>query len=268
MIIGIIVAALACVVLYALWEPYWHSATDEVVAIEGLPPAFEGFSILHLSDIHGRVRVFHWRKFREWLAAVDMVAITGDLYSPSIPRDRLKRELDRLTAPCGVYYISGNHDYRHGQFFVEPWRPGERLLDNRVIELERDGQKILLAGLPDFVKGDPKWDTLRDALHRREEPAILMAHRPDAWLLTGIERIALILSGHTHGGQVTVFGLFAPLRHNHVPHHFVAGRLEVPGKPVLITSRGLGTSELPIRFGARPEIIRIRLTVKKGDRHE
>lgn len=254
--IGVVLAAL---VAYALWEPYRIQATEHVVAVENLPSAFEGITILHLSDIHGRVGVFSFKPFLRWLAEADMVAITGDLYSPTLSRRRLARQLERLAAPLGVYYISGNHDYRGGRLAVEPWVPGRRLLDNRVESIERAGQSLHVAGLPDFVKGSPEWDRVLDQLRVLDGPCVLLAHRPDAWMLPGVDRVSVILAGHTHGGQVAVPGYGAVLKHNNIPGRYAAGRLKEPGRPVLITSRGLGTSELPIRFFARPEVIRVRL---------
>lgn len=256
-IVGAIIVGL---LLYALWEPYWIQASEHTVVVPGLPAAFEGFRILHLSDIHGRVGVFSWGPFLRWLAETDMVAVTGDLYSPTRGRRRLAARLSQLTAPDGVYYISGNHDYRNGNLSVEPWQPGESCIDNAVRAIDRQGAKLWIAGLPDFVKGKPDWDTVRRELEGNSGPAILLAHRPDAWQLPGIERVSLILSGHTHGGQVVIPGFGAPLRHNRLPGRYVAGRLDKPGYPVLITSRGLGTSELPVRFGSRPEVLLIRLT--------
>ncbi|MCY0880274.1 MAG: metallophosphoesterase [Firmicutes bacterium] len=240
-------------------ESYHWSATEYRVEISNLPDAFHGFSILHLSDLHGRVGVFSWPPFQEWLAQADLVAITGDLYSPTRRRAPLARRLDALAAPEGVYYVSGNHDYRARRLMVSPWEPGGRLLDNRVVTLTRAGQRLLVAGLPDLVLGQPDWLGVRRALEASLDVAILLSHRPDAWLLPGVERVALILAGHTHGGQVVLPGLGALARHTRIPGGYVAGRLETPSRPVLITSRGLGTSELPIRWGARPEVVRVVL---------
>lgn len=265
MILTIVIGLVVVLGCYALIEPYWVQASEHMVEVPGLPEPFDGFTILHLSDIHGRVGFFSGRRFREWRRKADMVAITGDLYSPTLSRARLARRLDTLRAPAGVFYISGNHDYRHGRLSVEPWQPEERLLDNRVRAIERGGATLLVTGLPDFVKGLPDWDKVRRELLDKSAPVILLAHRPDAWLLPGVERVSLILAGHTHGGQVTIPGIGAPLKHNHVPGGYVAGRLDAPNKPVLITSRGLGTSELPIRFLARPEIILIHLVKSKTD---
>ncbi|NMP22284.1 metallophosphoesterase [Sulfobacillus harzensis] len=249
----------AALLAYALGEPYWIRAVEHTVEVPDLPDQFHGFSILHLSDIHGRVGVFSWRPFLRWLAEADMVAVTGDLYSPSLPRHRLAARMRQLSAPDGVFYISGNHDYRGGKLMVEPWDPGDQLIDNQVREIRRGDASLWIAGLPDFVKGRPDWSAVRRQLQERSGPAILLAHRPDAWLLEGVERVSLILAGHTHGGQVVIPVYGAPLKHNRVPGRYVAGRLESPDKPVLITSRGLGTSELPVRFLARPEVLMIRL---------
>lgn len=257
--------ALLLLLGYALIEPYRIKVTEYQVAIAGLGQALEGLTILQLSDLHGRVGVFYWPPFLRRLAVSDVVVITGDLYSPTLPRTRLARYLDQLHAALGVYYISGNHDYRGGELRVNPWEPGERRLDNRVVRLERDGQYLLLAGLPDFVMGQPRWDLVRSALEQSNAPAVLLAHRPDAWFLPGVERVGLILAGHTHGGQVRFPWVGALLRHNRLPGRYVAGRLDVAGHPVLITSQGLGTSELPVRFLTRPEVIVVRLTAKKEE---
>lgn len=240
-------------------EPQWIRGVEYTVRIKGLAPPFSGLTILHLSDLHGRVEVFLSPKFRTWFARCDMIVITGDLYALSLPRRRLAQALDQLRAPLGVWYVSGNHDYRQGRLAVAPWRPGTRNLDNRAVAIERNGARMWLAGLPDLVKGRPDWPGLRDRLNHVDEPVILLAHRPDAALLPGAERAALVLSGHTHGGQVTIPGIGAVFKHNRLPGRYAGGPWYGPGGPVVITSRGLGTSELPVRLGARPELVRIRL---------
>lgn len=260
---GAIGLVLAGLLGYALWEPYRLKVTHHRIVIPDLAAEFEDFTILQLSDIHGRVGVFSWRPFLAWLVKADLVAVTGDLYSPTLSRTRLARHLDQLQAPSGVFVVSGNHDYRQGTLYIEPWAVGDKCLDNRVIAIERNGKKLLIAGIPDLVKGSPQWAEVLHTLKTTSDPAILLSHRPDAWLLDGIERVSLILSGHTHGGQVKIPGLGALVRHNHLPSGYVAGRLDRPGHPVLITSQGLGTSELPVRFLTRPEVIVVQLSTGK-----
>jgi predicted MPP superfamily phosphohydrolase len=250
---------LAAGLIVSTLESYHWLAVEYRVKIADLPEAFDGFSILHLSDLHGRVGVFSWAPFQQWLATADLVAVTGDLYSPTRPRGPLAQRLDALSAPYGAYYVSGNHDYHQNRLAVEPWQPGSRLLDNRVLPIQKHGETLLLAGLPDLVRGSPNWHQVLGVLRASSHRAVLLSHRPDAWLLPGIERVSLILAGHTHGGQVVLPGLGVLVRHTRIPEPYVAGRLESPGRPVLITSRGLGTSELPIRWGARPEVVRVVL---------
>ncbi|WP_242939530.1 metallophosphoesterase [Sulfobacillus thermosulfidooxidans] len=244
----------------AVIEPRWIQFTRYDIAIPNLPKSFDGFSILHLSDFHGRVGAFSFLKKMKITA--DIVAVTGDLFAwKTLPRSRIAHALDQLRAPEGVYFVSGNHDYRNGRLDVTPWNVGERLLDNRVIPLRRGEDTLWLAGIPDLVKGQPDWEKINAEIPQ-EAAAILLSHRPDAVLTPYASRFGLILSGHTHGGQVTVCGRFIPVRHTHVGKGYAWGKWIGPKGTVLITSRGLGSSELPIRFGARPQIVYIRLSLE------
>ncbi len=244
-------------------EPAWIRAVSYEVPLRNLAPAFDGFTILHLSDLHGRVGVFSY--LRRHRLAADLIVVTGDLYSwGTLPRSRVAQHLDSLSAPDGVYYVSGNHDYTKERLATEPWAPGARLLDNRAVRIARGPDGLWLAGIPDLVKGQPQLAQVAEALGGADEPCVLLSHRPDAVLLGPAKRFGLILSGHTHGGQVTFFGRWVPVRHTRVGNHYAGGMCRCPSGPVLITSRGLGASELPVRFGARPEIVRITLRADQG----
>lgn len=246
---------------WGLFEPEWIRPVTYRVPLPGLPSAFEGFTILHLSDLHGRVGVFASSAFRAWSAVADLVVVTGDLYHPGWPRARLAGQLGRITGQNPVYFVSGNHDYAKGRLHVEPWHPGESLLDNRVVAIRRGEAVLWLAGVPDLIKGKPDLPGVVRAMG--EGPAILLSHRPDGARLAEAPRFGLTLAGHTHGGQVVIPGWGAPLKHNRIGGGYVAGPLALEGGRWLITSRGLGTSELPIRFWCRPELVRIILT-KEG----
>ncbi len=247
-------------------EPHWVSLREIHLTISGLDAEFEGFSILHLSDLHGRVGVFSKQSVQNALQSCDMIALTGDLYAPSLDRRRLARIIDTWDRDK-LYYVSGNHDYRQGKLDTSPWEPDATLLDNRAVCLTRHDSELWIAGIPDLVKGSPKLDKVLRSVPTGP-PAILLSHRPDGWLLPGTERFQLVLSGHTHGGQVRIPGFGAVFRHNHVPDRFVSGLYKRPGHPILITSRGLGMSELPVRFMARPEILHIILHTTKERRKE
>ncbi|MCY0881714.1 MAG: metallophosphoesterase [Firmicutes bacterium] len=255
-----IVGALAAGVAGYSWlvEPHWIELTEYRLNLEHWPHELNGFFILHLSDLHGRMEVFSLPRFKAWCKQADMIVVTGDLFSSIFPRIQLARALDQLTAPYGVYYISGNHDYRQETLWVDPWQPGSRLLDNKAVHIGPPTQGFWLAGLPDLVKGQPDMAQTLSQIHS-DEPAILLSHRPDIALDPRARRFQLVLSGHTHGGQIAVPWYGALLRHTHLPGRYAAGLWRKAGYPLVLTSRGLGTSELPMRFASRPQVLGIRL---------
>lgn len=252
-----LVTLLVLAAVYGILESRWIRPVTYQVAIANLPQEFNGLSILHLSDLHGRVEIFSHRTFRQWADEADMIAVTGDLYQPGLGRTRLAAELDRLRQDHTAFLVSGNHDYHHGHLFMDPLPTDRWLIDNQGIALIRGEARLWIAGLPDLVLGAPDWTKMLSQIG--EGPAILLSHRPDAAIRPEAKRFQLVLSGHTHGGQIVFPLVGALLKHNHVGGGYVAGRHQVEQGPVLITSRGLGTSELPMRFLCRPELVRVVL---------
>jgi predicted MPP superfamily phosphohydrolase len=244
--------------LAAVWavgvEPFWIRPVTYEVRFADWPPELDGLTVVQLSDLHGRVRAFRRPWVQEWLGQADVIALTGDLYSPTIPRRRLVTWLQRLDAER-LLYVSGNHDYRRRRLRIEPWRPPPAVvLDNRVVARQRRRAVYYVAGLPDLREGSPDWAVL-DAMP--DGPTILLTHRPDAVLHPAARRADLVLAGHTHGGQVALPRWGPILRHTRLPRRAAAGlSWPFPGQ-ALVVSRGLGTSELPVRFWARPEVVRV-----------
>lgn len=178
--------------------------------------------------------------------------------------------LSVLRAPLGTYAILGNHDWWHGPVPGMKGGPeevrqalraiGVRVLENEATLVDRGGKRFWLAGLADQLahptappghKGaDDISGTLRQV--RDEAPVIMLAHEPYAFARMP-ERVALTLSGHTHGGQIVVPGvgpLVTPSRRYNYGHYVENGRN-------LVVSGGLGESGLPARFGVPPEILEI-----------
>ena len=256
-IAGLVILAAA----YGVLESRWIRPVTYEVEVEGLPREFDGFTILHLSDLHGRVEVFSHPVFRSWLNAADVVAVTGDLYHPGLRRKRLAVILDRLRRGHAAFLVSGNHDYHRGRLFVVPLPVDGWLLDNRATVITRGDKRLWIGGLPDLVVGKPEWNRMLASIG--EGPAVLLSHRPDAAVAPEARRFQVVLSGHTHGGQIVFPWIGALVKHNQVDGRYVAGRYDVAGGPVLITSRGLGTSELPMRFLCRPELVRVVLRARE-----
>ncbi len=260
--------AVAATVVYAtLIEPRWLQTTSPRIHIRGLPRALEGLRIALLSDMHaGAGRSLRWVRAAVRLALrarPDLVALTGDFAADDQPDfERVFEALAPLQAPLGVYAVPGNHDYIVG---IERWRGAllaqRRIHDltNRAALLDVGGARLCIAGVDDFYEGRPTLAFLLPPEAR--DLTILLAHGPDQaeQLRRCGDAIDLVLSGHTHGGQVRLPFLGAPINSATNRDLYTEGLRRRPWTQVY-TSRGIGTVHLPIRFLARPELALIRLT--------
>lgn len=236
------------------------------VKVPGLPAALNGFTIVQLSDIHigPTIRKRHLDRIVDSVNSqnADVVAITGDLVDGSVPELREHvAPLRRLQAKEGRYFVTGNHEYYAG---VVPWmaelkRLDIRVLHNEHIVIERDGAKLVLAGVTDFNAGhfdeshrsDPK-ASLADA-PGDASVKLLLAHQPRSAAAAAEAGFDVQLSGHTHGGQFWPWNHFVRFQ-----QPFTAGLHRLDELQVYV-SRGTGYWGPPKRFGAPSEITRVRL---------
>lgn len=246
-------------------ETRWLRITRLTVHLPGLPAAFEGYRIAHLSDLHLGVRLNHAR-LPVIAAAVqrehpDLIALTGDFATGG--RDGLAEGpalLGALRAPDGAWAVLGNHDYFAGPDRVMAMLDAAEigLLHNASHTLRRGDDTLVLAGTDDAVQGAPD---LRAALEGAppDQPAILLAHAPDfAPRAAADPRIALQLSGHSHGGQICLPGgrpLILPRGGKAHP----AGLYTIGGLQLFVTV-GTGTGWIVARLNCRPEFAVITLT--------
>lgn len=231
-----------------------------------------GLRIAFLSDLHAgcfcSAAELELLFARTLLLRPDLVALGGDLVG-SRPRDLTAYDgpLQRLTDRVPVFAVPGNHDREWGgppevwQEFLE--RRGVILLANRGARIRRGADSLWLCGVDDLTHGRP--DTRR-ALFGRDhgEPTLVLAHQPDHFDEFVDERVDLMLSGHTHGGQIKVRGraLIHHSRHGYVEGAFAAQRGQlgaVGGVSRLHVSRGAGCSLLPLRIGSPVELTLVRL---------
>jgi predicted MPP superfamily phosphohydrolase len=237
------------------------------VAIEGLPEAFDGYRIVQISDLHcgpfaSGQRVARWVDAANRLEP-DMVAVTGDLIaSGSAFIDVVARALGGLRARDGAFAAMGNHDYfGDGEAMVSALESaGLTVLRNRGVELRREGGAIYLAGV------DDTWTRRHDvarALAARPAgmPAVLLAHDPVLFPEAAQHGVDLVLSGHTHGGQVAVPLLARKLNLARLITQFTNGVYK-SGTSTLYVNRGLGTTGPPVRLAVAPEIA--VLTLKRA----
>lgn len=212
----------------------------------------------------------------------DIVVLLGDfsashkLKTRTVAPEEWAEALAVLRAPLGVHAILGNHDWwddlaaqRTGKGPVLGRRMLERVgvpvYENDVVRLEKDGRPFWLAGLGSqmaFIRGRRKRafrtfegvDDLDGTLAKVSDdaPVILLAHEPDIFPRVP-ERVALTLSGHTHGGQVRLLG-FSPTLQSRFGNRYAYGHIREDDRN-LIVSGGLGCSVLPVRLGVPPEIV-------------
>lgn len=265
------VGVMAVVVPALLWGFYVsrRPQTRRVeVEIAGLDPSLDGFRIVQITDVH--IGETLGRKFARQVALhvnslePDLVAITGDMIDG--PVSRLHEDvqpLGEMRGKHGVFYVTGNHEYYHGgsSWEAEARRLGFTVLHNehRVVA---EG-KLVIGGVTD-VEGArfsdahaPRVD-LTFAQAPIGVPRVLLAHQPRFAKLAKDASIALMLSGHTHGGQIFPFMVFVRLQ-----QPVVRGYHRIDGVPTY-TSNGTGYWGPPFRIGPRGEITELILRTPKS----
>jgi predicted MPP superfamily phosphohydrolase len=266
---------------YALvLEPRRFVIARHTIALRGLPRALDGLRLVQLTDIHHGP----WLSLGYVRAVVeaanglepDLVCLTGDYVHHSAAYiDPVVAELARLRPRVASVAVLGNHDW---------WEDVERmraaLAATEVVLLDNDrrvltpGRRLVAAaaeGLAVCGVGD-LWEDRPDyarALGGLPEtlPRLLLSHNPDVaeepGLVGGGLRVDLMLSGHTHGGQVVLPGVGAPITSSHYGQKYARGLVQGPACPVFVCP-GIGVSGLPLRFGVPPEIAVLELRTAVG----
>ena len=262
-------AMLTCAAMGIPWRPVRVHRLD--VPIARLGAAFHGLVIAQLTDLHVGPMTGEGES-RGWIERVnrmdaDYVFVTGDLVvggADWVPA--VERLLASIRARRGVFAVMGNHDYfGHAEEAIRAMylRLGYVLLDNEHRVIERDGSRLVVAGIDDTWRG--RADLVR-ALDGAPAgvPIVLLAHDPDVFPEAARLGVALQVSGHTHGGQIAVpflgrrFSLLARFG-----QRFVQG-LYTEGAATMYVGAGLGTTAAPVRIGMPPELPVLRLVAEDG----
>lgn len=254
--------------LFGLWHPYCWLLTHraEIATATLTPPQWprraDGLRILHVSDIHCgpflRPDLLGDLLRRLMRLRPDMVAITGDVVEGRLDDlDGFLPALGVLTdAPLGAWYCLGNHDYFTGvpEVVLDRLRSvGIRTLRNEAALVRGAGKEFVLGGVDDRSFGTRDWPRL---LAPHGTPHLLLAHQPDDFYDAERRGIALVLAGHTHGGQIRFRGLGPIVRQS---RFFLDEGVYAHGAGMLVVSRGLGAVGLPWRTGALPEAVLLTL---------
>jgi uncharacterized protein len=246
----------------------WRSAdrfsvSEERIWLDALPSAFHGLRVVQISDIHhGLFLPEEWLsqavQQANWLKP-DIIALTGDFVTYSRRNIGPAAELlGRLRARYGVFAVLGNHDFRVDAEAITQALRRQRIdvLRNRHVTVWFGGESIYVSGVDDYGYGADLRRAMRGV--PREAATILLAHNPRVIHLASRHNVSLVLSGHTHGGQVnlpllgTVYGR-SPER---LRYKIGWDRM---GATQIYVSRGIGTIVLPWRLRCPAEITHLEL---------
>jgi predicted MPP superfamily phosphohydrolase len=250
-------------------EPTWLEVNALEIPVTGLPSGFAGVRVVQLSDLHcsRRVNEAYLGEAVELAQhqKPDLVALTGDFIHAGYKHiEEAARVVSRLQAPLGVWAVLGNHDYsvrnslgrrKHPLLFQAVAdaliQHGVRVLNNESVVLSRHEQQIYLVGLADL------WSRAFHPLHALAHldpriPRLVLAHNPVSIEHLHGHRCDLMLSGHTHGGQVNLprLGRIALGKHG---KRYAAGLYRF-AHGHLYVNKGVGVGSVPVRFNVRPEV--------------
>lgn len=258
------------------WQCWGLQTTRAEVALPGLPQGFDGYRIVHLSDLHGHQ---YGEDSGELLDRVregspDLIVVTGDLIDQQSQLAMVPALAQGLAAVAPTYYVTGNHEWALGTGAVRELKGvlaqcGVTVLSNQYQILERDGARIALAGVddPNGYADQTSPEELAAAI-QADQPGLftlLLAHRNDHFGQYANAGYDFVMSGHGHGGIVRlplVGGLIGTDRRLFPP--WTAGAYTV-GDSTLFVSRGLGNNTVPykgFRIFDRPELAVVTLRAK------
>jgi uncharacterized protein len=244
---------------YSVANAYNVRVTSLNIKLANLPASWQGKKIVWISDIH--LGAIHNLKFAQRLAdkiqelKPDLIFIGGDLY------DGVKADLDKLVQPFAklnqsfdTYFITGNHEEfsDKAKYLEAVKKTGIKVLDNEMISL--DGLQLIGVDYNDSHNRQNLESILAKANINRQLPAILLKHEPKDIDLAEQAGVSLVISGHTHDGQVWPFNYVVSA----VYHGYGAG-LNKYKDMIVYTSTGAGTWGPPLRLGNYPEIVIINL---------
>ncbi|MGG3470813.1 metallophosphoesterase [Neobacillus pocheonensis] len=251
--VSLIIIGVILLLIYMLKQAFLNIVVEQEIYFPEFPTTFGKVSIFFISDIHRRT--ISETIINNVKGKADIVIIGGDLTEKGVPISRVKTNLTRLKQIGPVYFVWGNNDYEVDYHELDAILlvNGIKVLANTSVTFEsNEGEKLCLLGVDDMSQ---KRDRLELALFDAEEKSfkILVSHFPNITnKILPDHQISLVLSGHTHGGQIHLFG-YSPYKR---------GGLKKLQNVTQLISNGYGTTTVPLRLGAPAECH--LLTLKNG----
>ncbi len=265
-LVGCIIGAVLSIGAGGMQEAYNLKVTHLNLALAGLPPELNGFSMVQVTDVHYGMLINNGKLMkivnRINELQPDVVLITGDLFDEGVSHmEEAAIPLSHIKSRQGVYAATGNHEFLAGIDRVTD------IMREANIEVLRNRVRVLPSGLQLIgiddptgyeIMGDlpPDFNSILSGLDSHK-PSILLYHPPTQFEKAALFGTTLQLSGHTHGGQIFPIQFF-----DRMIYPFTSG-LHQLGDSFLYVSRGVGTWGPPMRVGSPPELVYIRLYAKK-----
>ena len=234
-----------------------------------VPSSFNGYRIAFISDFHYK-SLFTEKRLKKLVQSVnklqpDVLLLGGDFHEGCRYVPELFAWLSEINTPHGTIAVLGNHDYHacYQDIVSQMEMYGIRLLEHRLDTLRRSGEQIIVAGIRNPFDLEKNGTSPTRALSP-DDFVILLVHTPDYVEDVPVTNTDLALAGHTHGGQVTFFGWYAPETSSHYGQHFRTGLKYNSEKIPVIITNGVGTSRKNIRLFAPSEVVVITL-VRAGE---
>jgi uncharacterized protein len=243
----------AGLILFMVTEAFQNHVVLHDMPFEDFPESFGEVRVFFISDVHKRI--ISDVIINQVKGKTDIVIIGGDLTEKRVPFERVKQNLQKLKQLGPVYFVWGNNDYEtdYRKLDAVLLDFGVKVLDNTAATFEsKTGEKLSLLGVDDLNQERDRLDlALLDAAD--DSFKILACHYPEITNKILPEHdIRLVLSGHTHGGQIHILG-YSP---------YERGKVEKLKNTTLLISNGYGTTGVPLRLGAPPQCHLI--TIKNG----
>lgn len=247
----------AFLLAYALYEPFTLSVKRYELSV----PELTGLKIVFAGDFHIGPRDI--RRLDKIISDInrqnpDLIILGGDYVkghqkSSSMPIEKIAQRFAGLHAPLGVYAVLGNHDSWYGKKDVinalKKYHISVLDNENRNLKIHDHEQILTLAGVSDFLTDQPDF---AKAFEGAQGNVILITHSPD--IFPSSPKALLTLAAHTHGGQINLPFIGAPIVPSKYGERYRQGII-LENEKTMIVTQGLGTSMLPVRFNCPPEIV-------------
>lgn len=260
--IFLIICVLA-VIAYSFVEPYRLEIKEYNITSSDIPESFDGTKIAFLTDIHyGDMVKSEWVEYvvnKTNSLGADIILLGGDyITGDEALLDEVFSILGKLKPKYGTFSVIGNHEWPYDKHYSSVAIENSITpVDKKLSRVFIGKDSVVIAGSEFYLSKKPDG---RDLSKRASEDdfVLYLQHNPDYAEVAEDSKIDVMLSGHTHGGQVTLFGAFAPYLPTKTGQKYRSGRVENDAFPVIV-SNGLGVYKVPMRLGARPQIVVLNL---------